>query len=65
MSDKRYVCEVYCPDCTGKDEQGCFEGGAVIKTFSSARTADDYGVLMTFDSVWEYKVYEEKERGDG
>jgi hypothetical protein len=48
---------VWCPDCTGQDPMGCFDGGTEthgpFQTEQEARTAGDKAI---HDSIYRYDI---------
>lgn len=52
--------EVWCEDCYGQDDYGCFDGGSEIleESFSSMEAAKIAGDEYTSDcGPWSYKVF--------
>lgn len=52
----KVIVELSCGDCTGEDEQGCFEGGTELKEFDSLEKAIKYAERVTNDTIWEYRL---------
>ena len=61
---KRWRLTVWCPDCTGQDFDGCFDGGVETKEFPSREDAERAGDAATRDCIWEYEVEALPDEGD-
>ncbi len=57
----KYRCVIWCPDCTGEDPQGCFDGGSDIEVFDTKEEAIAYGEKCTAQSIWRYDTEEVSE----
>jgi hypothetical protein len=48
---------VTCPDCTGSDGHGCFDGETrVLGPFETRREAEDTGEHFVSGTIWSYEV---------
>ena len=56
----RFRYRVWCPDCSGVDYQGCFDGFDYLseETFATYEEADKAGDEYTKKWIWEYEVTE-------
>jgi hypothetical protein len=51
--------EVWCPDCTGIDPLGCFDGGCEKSgPYESYAKAVDAAHSLTDDSIWRFSIYD-------
>ncbi len=54
----KFEAVVSCPDCSGEDPMGCFEGGVSCETFDTREEAEEWAENLVGDSIWQYKIYE-------
>lgn len=59
--ERRYRVRVWCPDCTGVDFQGCFEGGDDLseETYATHEEAEAAGHESVRHSIYEFDVEED------
>lgn len=55
-----YKVVIWCPDCTGQDFEGCFDGGTEWETFNTLREAEIFVEKRTRDSIYLYEIIELK-----
>ncbi len=60
-----YKYRVWCPDCCGKDIDGCFEGGVELseELYETVEAAAKAGRERIWPSIWEYDVVEVDDQG--
>ena len=58
----KYRYRLSCPDCTGIDPQGCFDGSAHTddELFDTPELAIEAGCKATHDVIWEFEVIDEQ-----
>lgn len=55
----RWRYRLWCPDCTGVDPDGCFEGGTELSedTFETEQEAVAAAITACYDdSIWRYEI---------
>lgn len=59
---KKYHYRLSCPDCTGIDPQGCFDGETYTSedVFDTPQEANKAGWKATLSNIYEYEVVDEK-----
>lgn len=55
-SEMVFLLQVWCPDCTGEDFQGCFDGGSEEEWFKTAEAAIQTADETCHDVIWNARV---------
>ena len=63
----KFRVRIYCPDCTGEDMGGCFDGGTKLldDIFETREQAEKAGDEYVDDSIWNYEIEEERSKSEG
>lgn len=59
MSEPRWRCRVYCPDCQGDmDDDGCFSGLSELseESFATREEAEVQGRAYVANTIWKFDV---------
>jgi len=55
----QYCTVIWCPDCTGVDFEGCFDGGIErLGPFATREAAKAAGDKYTRDGIWQFDIEE-------
>ena len=63
MKGTKYDVSVWCPDCSGQDYQGCFDGLDEHKVFDTLEEAKIWGEGMVGKGIWRFNIEEVAEDG--
>ncbi|HJT55901.1 MAG TPA: hypothetical protein VJ761_05365 [Ktedonobacteraceae bacterium] len=57
----KYHYRLSCPDCTGIDPQGCFDGGTYTseEEYDTPQEAMEEGYKATLHNIYEFEVVDE------
>ena len=57
---------IWCPDCTGEDSQGCFDGETVFceEIVGTREAAVDAGLKFISDGIWRVMIHEVNAAGE-
>ena len=52
----KWLVIITCPDCTGQDDFGCFDGGTDKEEFETYEDAERWAIESVDDSIYTYEI---------